>query len=104
MSTKTNRRELLRGAAGLGLAMPFLPSLAPREARAATPPVRKKFVALWTPNGQRQEQWTPLQPATQVYPGNVRELALDTFKDTGISPVLGPAFTPFLPKMTFLKG
>jgi hypothetical protein len=50
MSSKINRRMLLRGAAGFTLALPFLPSLlGPNKAHAAGGP--KRFVALATPHG-----------------------------------------------------
>jgi hypothetical protein len=51
MSSKMNRRMLLRGAAGFTLALPFLPSLLGRgkEAHAAGGP--KRFVALATQHG-----------------------------------------------------
>jgi hypothetical protein len=45
------RRQLLRGAGGFTLALPFLPSLLdPREARAATAP-KKRFVQMCTQHG-----------------------------------------------------
>ncbi len=45
------RRQLLRGAGGFSLALPFLPSLVdPREARAATAP-KKRFVQMCTQHG-----------------------------------------------------
>jgi len=54
------RRAFLRGA-GAALALPYLDSLAPRVARAATtatkPPVRMAF--LFTPNGVIPGAWSP---------------------------------------------
>jgi hypothetical protein len=52
MSAKMNRRMVLRGAAGFTLALPFLPSLLDREAKAGpTAGTRKRFVAIGTNHG-----------------------------------------------------
>ncbi len=50
MIISKNRRMFLRGAAGFALAIPFLPSLAKKEAKAA-PGFGKRFVALATNHG-----------------------------------------------------
>jgi hypothetical protein len=48
-----NRRNVLRGAAGFALGLPFLPSLQPRSARAGDPPFapNPRFVAMATHHG-----------------------------------------------------
>jgi Protein of unknown function (DUF1552) len=49
---KMTRRQVLRGAGGFTLAIPFLPSLVnPRDARSATAPVKKRFVQFCTDHG-----------------------------------------------------
>jgi hypothetical protein len=54
---RPSRRTVLRSAFA-SLALPFLPSLLPRDARAAeTPPVRSVF--LYVPNGMWMADWTP---------------------------------------------
>lgn len=58
MTPPWTRRAFLGGGAG-ALALPLLPSLSPREARAAgnTPP--KRLVVFFVPNGVRQSLWRP---------------------------------------------
>jgi hypothetical protein len=57
-NTGFGRRALLRGAAGAAIGLPWLESLAPRGARAATqPPLR--FIVMFSPNGTIPTAWTP---------------------------------------------
>jgi hypothetical protein len=58
MRKAIDRRRFLVGA-GAALAIPFLPSLFRRELQAApgTPP--KRFVCLYSPNGQHIDSWLP---------------------------------------------
>lgn len=52
MRAQLSRRQVLRGAAGFTLALPFLPSLLPRQASAGgAGPGRRRFVALCTEHG-----------------------------------------------------
>jgi hypothetical protein len=82
-----SRRSLLRGASGLGLAVPFLESLAPRSARAAAPP--KRIVFVYSSNGTVLNQWKP----TEVGP------------NFSVPSILAPLDTPLLrPKLTVLSG
>jgi hypothetical protein len=62
MKTTLTRRHVLRGA-GVALALPWLESLQPREARgqAAAPP--RRFIATYFPLGAR-DFWTPLATGT----------------------------------------
>jgi hypothetical protein len=53
-----NRRQFLRGIGG-ALALPFLPSLAPRRAWADALPAPKRFLAFYVPNGIQSSGWTP---------------------------------------------
>ncbi|MFO0550516.1 MAG: DUF1552 domain-containing protein [Polyangiaceae bacterium] len=48
---RSGRRMFLRGAAGFALAIPFLPSLVERTARAGSPPRTKRFIAMGTNHG-----------------------------------------------------
>lgn len=52
-SSPISRRTILRSA-GVSVALPFLPSLAPRPARAQA--ATRRFVALFFPNGSTQRQ------------------------------------------------
>lgn len=49
-----SRRQLLRGAGGLAVTLPFLPSIARAQ---GTPP--KRFVAMYLPNGVATKHWFP---------------------------------------------
>ena len=55
MKKNVSRRMFLRGAGGFTLAMPFLPSLLPRDAHAQSM-FPKRFVAMATHHGGI---WTP---------------------------------------------
>lgn len=116
MSSKMNRRMLLRGAAGFTLALPFLPSLFGngKEARAAGGP--KRFVALATQHGG---VWQPrMYPNDATLTQNVSyaghevrrgALALDVANGVAsLSPVLsGDASkltSALVQKMNVLRG
>jgi hypothetical protein len=49
----------LRAASGAALALPFLPSLLSRSARAEEAAVPRRFVTMYTPNGVIHEGWWP---------------------------------------------
>jgi hypothetical protein len=59
MSRRLHRRSLLRGAAGLAVALPFLDAMLPRNARAqaAMPPLR--FGVMFSANGVIEADWVP---------------------------------------------
>jgi hypothetical protein len=59
MSRRLNRRSLLRGAAGIGVALPLLDAMLPRHAsaQAAAPPLR--FGVFFSGNGVVEEFWVP---------------------------------------------
>ena len=48
---RVGRRQFLLGAGGAALALPFLPSLVAKDAQAAGPDTRKRFVAMATSHG-----------------------------------------------------
>ncbi len=71
-----NRRHFLQGV-GAGLALPFLPSLAPKTAHAQTV-FPKYFVAIGTPHGNVPiEDWAPIEASglteAQLYSGSASE-------------------------------
>jgi hypothetical protein len=53
---RIDRRMFLRAASGLGVALPLLPSLRARGQEAA--PIRR-FITMYTPNGQIHDGWWP---------------------------------------------
>jgi hypothetical protein len=59
VSSRFARRTLLRAASGAALALPFLPSLLSRQARAEVTAVPRRFVTMYTPNGVIHEGWWP---------------------------------------------
>jgi hypothetical protein len=59
MSARLSRRNLLRAASGAVLALPLLPSLGTRAARAQAEAAPKRLVTMYTPNGVIHEGWWP---------------------------------------------
>ncbi len=59
MTSRISRRTILRAASGAALALPFLPSLLTKSARAAGVTAPKRFVTMYTPNGVIHEGWWP---------------------------------------------
>jgi len=59
MKRRLSRRSVLRSAAGITVALPFLDAMLPRGARGqtATPPLR--FGIFFSSNGVREENWVP---------------------------------------------
>lgn len=104
MRPKSNmtRRDFLLNHAKMAISTPFLPLLFSREAEAngAVPP---RFIAIHSVNGQRQEYWQPRAFAQTSFPGGL-EKDLRDFAGTGISPILGPAFDPYLTKLSYIQG
>ncbi|MCA9652177.1 MAG: DUF1552 domain-containing protein [Myxococcales bacterium] len=77
-----SRRRFLMGAAGATLALPMLESLAPREARAGSPPPR--LLVYYLPNGRRPEWWVPAATESGLsFPAQAA--ALQPFADQALS-------------------
>ncbi len=103
LNPKFTRRQILEKSGKMAMALPFLPALFSAEAEAAgTVPLR--FIAIHSFMGQRQEYWLPKTVANIPFTGEGREIALSSFSSTGISPILGTLFTPYLSKMTMIQG
>ena len=62
MSARPSRRTVLRGA-GVALALPWLESLAPRDARGQTAPASQTYVAMVFPEGTTRF-WKPQTPGS----------------------------------------
>ena len=120
-----SRRNFLLGSGGAMLAVPFLESIATREALAA--PAPKRLVVLKSFSTQLIESWYPTMSGNgyqlhdDVYSGNkadgttllsaplgggpYTQAPLEDFQSAnGISTILGPALTPFLNKLTLIRG
>jgi Protein of unknown function (DUF1552) len=53
MIKRLSRRTLLRGAAGVGIALPFLEAMMPRRASGATPTAPRRIMFVFQPNGDQ---------------------------------------------------
>lgn len=98
----TSRRMFL-GGAGVTLALPLLPSLLPRHARAelSTSPVR--YIQVLNPYGPNMPIFFgPTKPDQQIAP-NVRAKALTEIRGD-ISPIFNAAFDPYRSRMSLLLG
>ncbi len=99
------RRSLLT-TAGVALALPFMPSLL-RSSAAAAPAQPKRFIHLFTSNGQRPQNWYPsaaqdwkvLSASGSNY---AREAPLSG--PDAISLVLGSEFAPLKSKLLLVRG
>ena len=85
------------------LALPFLPSLS-ETVRAESRQFPKRFIAVFTANGQHDANWYPTQPLAyrQTAP-NIREIPLTSIPGP-ISVVIGKEFDRFRKKMLILRG
>jgi len=102
---KTRRQFLIDGSSFL--ALPFLASLLPREAGAqAVGGEAKRFVSIFSPNGQRSIDYEPRAGyAFTSFPGDIRETNLQAaFGASRISEILDNKFNPFLNKLTLVRG
>lgn len=100
--SKLNRREFIVGGTKVAVGASLLPTLFSFEAEASGE-APKRFIAIHSRNGQRQEYWTPRVAASVPFAGG-REVDLRTFGAAGISPILTPAFAPFLSKIALVQG
>lgn len=98
------RRRFLLGLGGATLALPLLPSLTGESFAGQQPKKAKRFIFLFTSNGQRPENWYPADPSnwTDRAP-NVREAPLTQYQG-GMSRVFGPEFDSLLSKMVLFRG
>lgn len=103
-NSRNSRRQFLIGAGKTVLAIPFLQSLSPIKALAATPP--RRFISLTSHLGQREEWWLPFNLGTPVTRDGrtYNEVSLSSLKATGINHILTANFAPYMDKMIFVKG
>ncbi|HYP86824.1 MAG TPA: DUF1552 domain-containing protein [Polyangiaceae bacterium] len=122
-----SRRLVLRGAGGALLALPFLQSLAPKEAGAQAVTAPKRFIVFKSFSTQLIKQWYPAFGGNgytlkdSKYQGSkadgttllTQKLAggpytwaplRDLRTDQGISGILGAKLNPFLDKLTLIRG
>lgn len=73
--TKISRRQMLRGVGGFALALPFLPSLLPKHAKAAPGDQPKRFIAMATSHGgitlQNMYPDSSTLTQSQMYAGHI---------------------------------
>lgn len=110
----TSRRMFLQGAGGALLAIPFLSSLLPREARAQAANAPKRYVAIWSNYDYgHARHWYPTLsaadlPLTMQRTGEavVRYQSLKTLLGTkaSLSKVLGPGFNKHVGSLNLMRG
>ena len=83
------RRTFLRGLGGVAVALPFLEALAPRRARAATPP--KRLAVFFCCNGVNMERFWPKTPYGALTP--------ESLMGTGMEPLAS-----YAPKLIVPRG
>lgn len=76
---RVSRRTMLR-AAGVAIGLPVLASLLPRAGRADVPPLTKRFVALFFPNGSTMRQDWQLGGSGTSYTMGTAHTSLVPFK------------------------
>jgi len=59
MTFRLRRRDVIRGAGAIAIGLPWLEAMEPRSARAQTPSVAQRFVAVYQPGGAEQSRWLP---------------------------------------------
>ena len=99
--TQMARRSFLRGAGGFVLATPFLSSLAPKQARAATG-ATKRFFSFWVNHGPTAGNFFPAMNGGEALGPNVRRQALGSIAGP-MSPYFGSGFDRYRDKMLFLE-
>lgn len=88
MSRFLSRRTLLRGA-GVALSLPWLESLAPRELRAQTAEIRRRFLPIYLPNGA-PDFWLPVNTGSGA--------------DWKLSSILKPFGAALKPKLSIIAN
>lgn len=105
MMRPITRRRFLRGAGGLSLALPIMHSLSRRSlADPAAVDAPKRFIAIFTANGQCAPHWYPTLPGpgTTIAP-NIVATPLSQIAGN-LSTVLGPEFNTVRSKINLLRG
>lgn len=82
-----SRRAVLRGAAGVAIALPWLEAMGPVRVSHAATPAPKRFLAVYTPGGTILERWRPSGEGTSFI----------------LSPILRP-LAPVQDKLVVLDG
>ena len=106
LAVRIARRRFLRAFGGLTLALPVLPSLV-GETHAQAQPKAKRFIHVFTSNGQRQQNWYPTTaPAWKVLSASGKNFIRDApLEGPGaISAVLGEEFAPLKSKLLLVRG
>jgi Protein of unknown function (DUF1552) len=100
------RRRFLLAAGGVTIALPFLPSIM-GESRAAAGTRPKRFIHIFTSNGQRPQNWYPTtQQAWKVLSATGSNYAREAplAGPDAISAVLGTEFAPLKSKLLLVRG
>ncbi len=105
-----SRRQFLVGSANTFVALPFLPSLWPRNAWGQTPPIEKRFIATWMPLGgysnldlyptYTADQMTTISAGLNVHHTNLRVSP----GINAISNIYSAALNPYISKLNVIQG
>ena len=99
---KMNRRRFIQGMGGLTLALPFLPSLFPRQANGADLGIPKRFVAVANFDGYYESMYYPKVDADKMFAPDVYYKALSEIPVT--SELFSTILDPFKSKMNIYRG
>ena len=97
------RRSLIRGAGGLALAIPFLPSLSPLRAQATEPPLRLVVFAAKFGVFAKNWQQTTVTPSEPIGQDSYR-MSLMELGDQHLNKTLENRYRQFYPKINFIRG
>jgi hypothetical protein len=99
-----SRRRFLVGTAGVTLALPFLPSVM-STGHAGTQQAPKRFIFLFTANGQRPANWYPKIATSWNVVSAAENVCEKSLAGTGtLSKTFGPEFDAVRSKMLILRG
>lgn len=101
--SRRGRRAFLRGAGGLALAIPFLPSLAPKHAQAQAKP-SLRFAMMLSQYGRDVLRWSPALAEAQLTEHDGVYVSPLSDIDGPISYILSEAFDPVRNKLSVVQG
>lgn len=96
-----SRRTLLRGGLGVGVALPWLDAMMPRDARAQASPVPKRLGIFFSPCGTIPEAWAPIGMNPSAPTATKTSPAIST--DFTLSTILAP-LAPYQSDLVVLRG
>jgi hypothetical protein len=100
-SKEVKRRELLLWMAKLGVSLPLLPSLSVRASASNSP---KRFIVMFTSNGQQAPHWYPRTGSPMRQMGaRAKGFSLGDVPGP-VSEIFGSEFNKYKPKINLVRG